>query len=114
MKKYIAGTLYLLFIFLVSYITPLISGFAENEYTILVKFFVIPFVCFMVSLLYQLRQKPSIIYCVVLFIGFFPWVFVFYSPRSWMLMSLYVGCGLLATAIATFFYKKTEKFDHKQ
>ncbi|MBS6645151.1 MAG: hypothetical protein KH366_16360 [Clostridiaceae bacterium] len=94
---------YLLFIVMDFYLVP---GLIKDTGTaILILLVVIPFLCFLCSVLYGAKHSFHWQYCVIIAVIFIPAIFLYYNSSAWVYSIGYGVIALTGNLIGMIFYK---------
>lgn len=95
---------YLLVLAIAFYALPLIGKDTGSFMLILLA--VIPVICFIVSLIYGIKNSFSLAFPVITSVLFIPTIFIYYNSSAWVYIIGYAGIALTGNLIGRYFVKR--------
>ena len=106
-KKLSAFLPYILALAILFYILPL--RIRDTGSGMLIMLLVIPFLTFLCSVIYGIRQGFQPLLALVTAILFAPTIFIFYNESAWIYIVIYAVITLVGNGIGGAFYKKEKR-----
>ena len=101
MKKIKNQFAYLLIIALTFYGLPLI----DRESGMLILLILFPLVCFLVALVYDVKQSFSLVYSILVMVLFIPTIFIFYNETANFYIGVYGVISIVGNLLGSFIRK---------
>ena len=101
MKKIKNQFAYLLIIALTFYGLPLI----DRESGMLILLILFPLVCFLVALVYGVKQSFSLVYSILVMVLFIPTIFIFYNETANFYIGVYGVISIVGNLLGSFIRK---------